>query len=516
MNESSLIIENLPMAYARHKVVTDARFNPIDFVFLKVNRAFEQMTGLGRENIIGKRVTKVLPGIARDPFHWIDVYGKIALNGQKYSFQQFSETLQRWYEVIAYSEKKGFFTTVFNDITERKKTDDSLRYQNDKMKLLLGVSQDMVAEKDTYTLGQTIVDGITKLTRLDTAAIYLLRNNMLYLEATYPPLPPDFPEYLRYAAIQDHPHVNKAIARKEPVVVTDSHKAKLTPAEQEVCALRKLRSILYIPLVYKGQSIGVLIPASIERVHEFTEDEISICKTLASHAALSVSEATLFERQKQYIAEIKEKNKSLEKAEHTMAQTLDRYRKVLAGMVHSMGTLMSKKDNYTAEHQVKVARLAVAIAEEMGMKKERVEGLRLAAMIHDLGKISIPAEILTKPGKLTELEFKILQTHPYTGFEILSNIEFPWPLAQIIIQHHEKIDGSGYPEGLSGSDILLEARILCVADVVEAMASHRPYRPALGIDVALEEISEKKGILFDHDVVEACVKLFREKGFTLE
>jgi putative nucleotidyltransferase with HDIG domain len=172
--------------------------------------------------------------------------------------------------------------------------------------------------------------------------------------------------------------------------------------------------------------------------------------------------------------------------------------------------------HYTANHQLRVANLSVVIAGELGLEETRIEGLRLAAEAHDIGKIGIPAEILTKPGELSNLEYMIIQTHPRSGYEILQNIDFPWPLVEIIAQHHEKIDGSGYPEGLKGDQILLEAKIICVADVVEAMASHRPYRAARGIDAALEEIEQQRGILYDEGVVDACLRLFREKGFNLE
>ncbi|MBL7062415.1 MAG: HD domain-containing protein, partial [Dehalococcoidia bacterium] len=145
-----------------------------------------------------------------------------------------------------------------------------------------------------------------------------------------------------------------------------------------------------------------------------------------------------------------------------------------------------------------------------------INGIRVAGIVHDIGKIQIPAEILSKPGRLTELEFSLIKNHPSAGHEILKSVEFPWPVAQIVLQHHERMDGSGYPSGMSGNDILLEARILSVADVVEAMASHRPYRPALGIDQALDEISKNSGILYDSKVVDACSKLFCEKDFELD
>ena len=173
------------------------------------------------------------------------------------------------------------------------------------------------------------------------------------------------------------------------------------------------------------------------------------------------------------------------------------------------------RDPYTAGHQRRVARLATAIAAEMGLEESRVQGLHMAGVVHDIGKIHVPAEILSSPAKLSNAEFEIIKTHPQTGYEILKGIDFPWPVAEIVWQHHEKLDGSGYPRGLKDEEILLEARILTVADVVEAMASHRPYRPGFGIFPSLQEISRNKGKLYDEQVVEACQRLFMEKGFEL-
>ena len=152
----------------------------------------------------------------------------------------------------------------------------------------------------------------------------------------------------------------------------------------------------------------------------------------------------------------------------------------------------------------------------MGLSEEKINGIRMVGFIHDLGKIYVPAEILSKPGQLTEMEFVIIKTHAKVGYDILKKVEFPWPVAQVIVQHHERIDGSGYPFGLSGENILLEAKIIGVADVIEAIASHRPYRPALGLDKALEEVSQKRGTLYDPEVVDACLRLFTVKGFNLE
>jgi len=182
--------------------------------------------------------------------------------------------------------------------------------------------------------------------------------------------------------------------------------------------------------------------------------------------------------------------------------------------VEVLSSTAEARDPYTAGHQRKVAQLAGEIAREMGQGERFVEGVVLASLVHDIGKIVVPSELLSKPGRLTPLEFDLIRVHPGAGASILGSIDLPWPLAEIVLQHHERMDGSGYPKGLAGESILREARILAVADVVEAMASHRPYRPALGVGRALEEVEAGRGRLFDENVVDACLFLFREKGFT--
>ena len=177
---------------------------------------------------------------------------------------------------------------------------------------------------------------------------------------------------------------------------------------------------------------------------------------------------------------------------------------------------VESRDSYTAGHQSRSADLACAIATEMELAPDKIEGIHMAAIIHDIGKLSIPAEILSKPIKLTEIEFSLIKEHARSGYEMLRDVESPWPLAQIVYQHHERMNGSGYPRNLKGDEILIESQILAVADVVEAMASHRPYRPTLGIEAALEEIEKNKGTLYDNNVADACLRLFREKGFKLE
>jgi PAS domain S-box-containing protein len=201
------------------------------------------------------------------------------------------------------------------------------------------------------------------------------------------------------------------------------------------------------------------------------------------------------------------------RADDELQRSLDNLKKAFGATVQVMVSAVEMRDPYTAGHQSRVADLTCAIATEMGLAPDKIEGIRMAGSIHDIGKLSIPAEILVKPTKLTDIELSLIKEHPRSGYEILKNVESPWPLAQIVYQHHERMDGSGYPRNLKGDEMLMEARILAVADVVEAMASHRPYRAAMGIETALEEIEKKKGIIYDETVVDACLRVFREKGY---
>ncbi|HZX10615.1 MAG TPA: HD domain-containing phosphohydrolase [Acidobacteriota bacterium] len=204
------------------------------------------------------------------------------------------------------------------------------------------------------------------------------------------------------------------------------------------------------------------------------------------------------------------------KAERQIKESWKNQKKAMEGAVEAMAYTIETRDPYTAGHQRRVTKLAVKIAEEMGLEEDKVEGIRMAGLLHDIGKIYIPAEILSKPGKISEVEYNIIKTHPKVGADILKSIDFPWPVSEIVSQHHERIDGSGYPNGLSGDEILLEARVLAVADVIEAMASHRPYREALSLEKALDEIKENKGKLYDEKASEAALKVCSAEDFSFD
>ena len=195
-----------------------------------------------------------------------------------------------------------------------------------------------------------------------------------------------------------------------------------------------------------------------------------------------------------------------------LKKSTDKIKTNIEGTIHAMAMTVEMRDPYTAGHQRQVADLASAIAVKMGIPREQRDSIHLAGTIHDIGKMQVPTEILSKCGKLTELEFDMIKTHSQAGYDILKTIEFQWPIAEFVLQHHERMDGSGYPSGLKGESILIEARILSVADVVDAIVPHRPYRPALGIEKAQEEIFDNRGIVYDSDVVDACLSIISENN----
>lgn len=253
-----------------------------------------------------------------------------------------------------------------------------------------------------------------------------------------------------------------------------------------------IASCIALPLKNSAGEVFGNLSIYAKEVDAFGQEELELLQEMAEDLAFGIFTLRVREERKQSAALLS---------------------KGLEDTVQVIATMVEMRDPYTNGHQQRVADLATAIATEMGLPEEQVRGIHLAGVIHDLGKIQTPAEILSKPGRLSEAEFALIKSHPQTGYDVLKDINFTWPIAQIVLQHHERLDGSGYPNGLKGDQIMLEARILIVADVVEAMSSHRPYRPGLGLSRALEEIRKNRGKFYDPDVVDACLKLFEEQRY---
>ncbi|MDO9011888.1 MAG: GAF domain-containing protein [Gallionella sp.] len=248
-----------------------------------------------------------------------------------------------------------------------------------------------------------------------------------------------------------------------------------------------------------GSVFGILNVCAGE-VNAFTPSEVKLLEEMAGDMAFGVR--SLHTRH--------ERNLALIKNQEQLVQLQDS----LDDTVQAIATIVEMRDPYTAGHQIRVADLAMTIARQMGLSEEQVHAIHLAGIVHDLGKIQIPAEILSKPGKITDIEYSLIKIHPQAGYGILKGINFPWPIALMVLQHHERLDGSGYPQGLKGDAILLGARILAVADVIEAISAHRPYRPGLGIEAALAEITKNREIFYDPQAVDACLTIFREQHYS--
>lgn len=253
------------------------------------------------------------------------------------------------------------------------------------------------------------------------------------------------------------------------------------------------------------------------------EELLHTIREMLSKAELVMENRRLDELVKKQNAELMELNKSLEEKVRLKTRRLnrsleelqasyERTRMILEGTVLAMSRIVESRDPYTAGHEQQVARIACVISEKMLLPADRVDAIRVAGQLHDIGKIAVPSEILTKPGRLSPLEMEMVKTHCRNAYDILKAIEFPYPVAKIILQHHERLDGSGYPQGLKGEEILLEARIIAVADVIEAISSHRPYRPAKDVDVAMTEITDHRGTLYDANVVDAALDIYRTRG----
>lgn len=288
----------------------------------------------------------------------------------------------------------------------------------------------------------------------------------------------------------DGSQIGEAIKGDKPFICNIETHPTFFPWRDE--ALRRgYASALVIPLALGPEHTGILAIYSGSK-DAFSDEETAFLVEVAGDIAIGLKGLRL---------------------ERQLKDSLEKLQKALNAIVTSVARLCELRDPYTAGHQSRVAQLSRAIAQELGLPEEMCHGVYIAGLVHDIGKIAVPMDILAKPGRLSEYEFNIIKTHTTTGFDLLKDVELPWPVAEVALQHHERIDGSGYPQGLKGDATILEARVLAVADVVEAMSSHRPYRPALGIEKALEEIQSHRGKLYDPDVVDACLRVF-QKGFT--
>lgn len=396
---------------------------------------------------------------------------------------------------------------VIKDISERKKAESEIAHINRALATVSAVNRQLVYATDESELLQAICRAIVEQRGYRMASVGYAQQdayktikimaydgyNEGYLETAK--LSWDENEYGMGPSGRA---IRSGTTQLCQDIANDPHYLTWRDAAQQ----RGYAASIALPLADSDGKVFGILTVYAEEINAFSPAEVDLLEEMAGDLAFGVR--TLHIRNERDLAQ-KQNQLYLEQLQHSLQDT-----------VRAIASIVELRDPYTAGHQTRVAHLASAIARQMGLSDEQVQAIHLASNVHDLGKIQIPAEILCKPGRLSDVEYRFIKTHPQTGFDILKDIRFPWPIAQMVLQHHERLDGSGYPQGLKADAILLEARILGVADLVEAMSSHRPYRPGLGIELALEEIIKQRGIGFDPQVVDACLTLFRDKGFTIK
>jgi PAS domain S-box-containing protein len=440
------LFESMLNGFAYCQMQYDDQGRPVDFVYLDVNNAFQRLTGL--QNVVGRKVSEVIPGIRDLSPELFEIYGRVASTGTAEAFEFDFKSLAKWLTISVYSPGTGYFVAIFDDITERKRSEEALRAAEEQYRGLVEQS---------------------------IAGTYIIQDGKLaYVNP-------------RYIEILGYHSADELIGRD--VLSLVSEKDRDAVAEQ-------------IRRRIEGDVANVKYEHTAVRADGSTVD-IGVHGSRASYRGRPAIIGL--------VQDISEKKRAEEEIELHVAKLENAF----TSTVKVITNLGEMRDPYTAGHQRRVAEIAVAIGAELGFDARRQDGLRFAGYLHDIGKIRIPSEILSKPGKLSPTEFRLVQGHAQASYDVLKDVNFPWPVAEVALQHHERMDGSGYPQNLKGEAILLEARIMAVADVVEAMSSHRPYRPGLGIEAALAEIDRGRGTAYDPDVADACLKVFRYEGYSI-
>jgi len=500
--------ERKKLAYAHSEWINalDAINDPIfthdkDFRVLRCNKAYQQQAGIPFKQIIGQPYYQVFP----------------LTNVLMPSCQQLLEDSQEELEIggtsfraraYAIRDEKGIYlysVHILDNITEQKQAETAIAHANrvllarsrinttmvhatDESELMLSVCNEIVNQRGFLMawVGYVIYDENKSIKVMASAGFdegYLDAAKLIWSETEIGMGPS-----------------GRAVRNGKMQLCQDiAHDPSFLPW-RDAALERGYAAAIALPLLDSDNAVFGILDVYADQANAFIPAEIVLLEELADDLSFGVRALRIR----------LERDKAAEKILQHLLQLQDS----LDDTIGAIATIVEMRDPYTAGHQRRVANLACAIARQMGLDDGQVRGIQIAGIVHDLGKIQIPAEILSKPGKISDIEFGLIKQHVQAGFDVLKDINFPWPIAQIVLQHHERLDGSGYPHGIRGDDIILEARILSVADVVEAMSSHRPYRPGLGIDVALAEIIRGRGVHFDPAVADACLSVFNEQKYT--
>lgn len=464
---------------------------------LSANQGACNSLGYRKEELVGKSIFEIDPSLTPDQFQQLvansNEKGRIVLESRHRDRDGRTFPVEVEISPFTYADRH-LAMVLTRDISDRRKSDEALRRLNRTLLTLSSGNEALVRAGSEAEL----------LDRMCRILVEVGGHRIVWIQLNRMPNDRElFPAAVASvdASISLAPErapggnaLADALAGGKPELITDIYFDALSTECRADLLKAGCRSGLVLPLVASRGLIGAL-SIFAENMDSFDKAELALLKELADDLAYGIQAQRIHTEQLHAVARLQQ----------TMEAT-----------IVALANTLELRDPYTAGHQRRVAQLAKAIALRIGIDAERAEAIYLAGMIHDIGKIYVPSEVLTRPGKLTPLEYSLVQTHVEAGYGILHPIEFPWPLADIVHQHHERLDGSGYPRGIRDEEITLDARILAVADVVEAMSAHRPYRPGLGIDAALAEIESGKDKLYDATVVDGCIALFREDGFRFE
>lgn len=474
------------------------------FIFRTANPAFLQACNKTADEVTGSTAAQVL---GQQHFETIiKPHAERCLSGELVDVRHwfsFPDTVPRFIHVHYYPYYNDCgaidgFVLSGRDITAWHRAKKSLSHKQTQLHTLLKASREINQTLDQTSIRKTLVITACQLLDCDSGTAGMVEAGCMvfreYLKGTdWIPLAYQFPPGYGVPGL--------VLQTQKPYLSDDAENDRhVVPEIRQALGFHHL---IDVPILSRsGEILGCFEIHDRRDGLPFQTSDIELLQGLAASAAVALENTRLLGEQKQHVSTLQEKEKQLQKS--------------LEGTIHAITQALQARDPYTAGHERRVAALARAIGEQLSLDQEQIQGIHLGALIHDIGKIQLPAEILSKPTRLTKLEYALIQDHARVGYEILKDIDFPWPLAKIAHQHHERLNGSGYPQGLKNDAICLEARIIAVADVVEAMASHRPYRPAVGIDPALAEIRRGRGQQYDSAAVDACLTLFADKLFHFE
>jgi PAS domain S-box-containing protein/putative nucleotidyltransferase with HDIG domain len=381
-------------------------------------------------------------------------------------------------------DKVDQVVTVIHDITEQKR-DEQVKA------VLYKVSREVNSARDVRELFDLIQRSLSTIVDTNNFFIALRKKGKKEISLAYfVDEREDFKSLPTGRTLTAY-----VIDNNRPLLVTENDMGQMKRAGQIDTVETSAKVWLGVPLRVKDTVVGALALYNYDDPFAYSRKDMEILEFVSAQVAAAIER---------------------KRVDEEINLNFERLKKTSTSIIFTMAKILELRDPYTAGHQQRVARLACAIAREMGLNEEEVDGIFMASLIHDIGKIYVPAEILNRPAKLNDTEMDLVKTHPSIGYDIVKEIDFEQPVDRIVVQHHERIDGSGYPDGINGSDIILQAKILAVADVVEAMASHRPYRPALSMDETLDEIDRYRDVLYDGQVVDACLKIFKDSSFKFE